>query len=43
VRGSPREVVEEDHDYTRRRGNPALREWQRLASSEEGEGRKIRF
>lgn len=46
VRGgdSVRDVVEEDHDYTRRR-NPALREWQRLASSdkeEEGEGREGR-
>lgn len=51
VRGSPREVVEEDHDYSRRRGeegarrrNPALKEWQRLTSTEEQEGkRNLRF
>jgi len=38
LRGSPRDVVQEDHDYTKRR-SPALREWQRLSSqtSEEGD------
>lgn len=47
LKTSPREVVESDHDYTRRK-NPALKEWKRLASnsSDEGDGhaqRNLRF